>query len=322
MTEVDVYKGSTPGTPMDPERLALLKRTIAKDTTEDEFALFVQVCNRTGLDPFARQIYAIKREVWNPKTKRREAVMGIQTSVDGFRLVAERTGKYLGQTPEYWCGPDGEWKDVWLSSDHPAAAKVGVYKAGHTEPTWAVATWREYAQTTKDSDGSAKPTRMWAQMGARMLLKCAESLALRKAFPQELSGLYTVDEMSQATSVVADTEPVVTEVIDHETGEITAPAPKPKTTRRAPPRRPDVGGGEDAGAIGPDPATGAATNGTHQSVYAKAIHIMATDCGLSDEELDEIIFSVTGDPSANSITRDTAAEVRELILARSKVPAS
>lgn len=157
---------------MTEAQIGLLKRTICKDASDDELSLFIQVCNRTGLDPFARQIYAIKREAWNPATRRREPVMGIQSSVDGLRLVAERSGKYLGQTPEYWCGADAKWVDVWLSDRHPAAAKIGVYKAGHTEPTWAVATWREYAQTAKDQQGNVKPTRMWEQMGARMLLKC------------------------------------------------------------------------------------------------------------------------------------------------------
>jgi hypothetical protein len=87
-----------------------------------------------------------------------------------------------------WCGEDGVWKDVWLSKTPPAAAKVGIIRSDFKEPLWAVATWTSYVQ--------ASP--MWTKMGPTMIAKCAESLGLRRAFPQELSGLYTSEEMEQA----------------------------------------------------------------------------------------------------------------------------
>lgn len=174
----------------------LLKRTICHDLTDDELDLFVAVCNRTGLDPFAKQIYAIKRNDRNAPGGKK---MGIQTSIDGFRLIAERSGRYAGQMPLQWTADGETWVDVWLATDPPAAARAGVYKVGFAEPLVRPATWSQYAQMTNDG----KPTRMWAQMPALMLAKCAEALALRAAFPAELSGLYTDDEMQQAEYVGA-----------------------------------------------------------------------------------------------------------------------
>jgi|GEM_PF-3594796 len=197
-----------------PKEVEIIRQTIAPGISPSELALFGEVCRKTGLDPFSRQIYAIKRG----------GRMTIQTSIDGLRLTAERTGKYGGQLGPQWCGPDGAWRDVWLADEPPAAARVGVIRLDWAEPLWAVARFRSYAQETG----------MWPRMPDLMIAKVAEALALRRAFPADMSGLYTAEEMAQADR---DHAPSVgatqhAQVVDIQTGEIVAPEP-PQRARAA-----------------------------------------------------------------------------------------
>lgn len=145
------------------EQAQLVKRTLlSDDTTDDEFELFMAVCRRTQLDPFARQIFGVKRRDGGTKK------MTIQVSIDGFRLIANRTGRYGGQLGPWWCGADGQWQDVWLSDQPPQAARVGVIRHGFDQPLYAVALWSEYRQNKSGGELNA----MWSRMPSVMLAKC------------------------------------------------------------------------------------------------------------------------------------------------------
>lgn len=181
--------------------------------TDEEIWYLAQMAKRTGLDPFTRQIYGIKR--WSGKLKKE--VMTIQVGIDGLRLQAQRTRKYGGQSSPMWCGPEGQWTDVWLRKkkdgtvEYPSAAKVLVYMQGSQEPYPGVVTWDAYAAYgTFEKNGQEIKylMDMWKKMPAEQLAKCAEAQALRKAAPQETSGLYITEEMQQADNPVGVMPPI------------------------------------------------------------------------------------------------------------------
>lgn len=211
MSEIELHTRPLTGSQLviEPDQNYWTDRQVAaltvlgvKDASNADLGVYFHQCQRTGLDPFARQIYLIGRRAkeTDPKTKVETWVtkQTIQTGIDGFRLIARRAADRARETLSYedtqWCGTDGVWRDVWTDTKAPAAARVTVLRNGQRFP--AIAHTAEYAQTNT----------MWSKMVRNQIAKCAEALALRKAFPQDLSGLYTDDEM-RAQVVDADPEP-------------------------------------------------------------------------------------------------------------------
>src|SRR6266478_3483193 len=171
-----------------PEEVALLQRTVAKGTSPDEFALFLWVARKHGLDPMTRQLHAVMR--WS--TELNCKVMSIQVGIDGYRALAARHHPDYGGADE----PEFEFQDGVDLQGKPAKilylARVRVWKKGFEHPTVGVAYWDEYHPDL------AKPESfMWRRMPKGQLAKCAEALALRKAYP-DLSNIYVDEEMHRA----------------------------------------------------------------------------------------------------------------------------
>jgi phage recombination protein Bet len=171
------------------DQVKLIKSQIAPKATADELKLFMYQAQRTGLDPLTRQIYCIHRNQRNQDGSY-SAKMTIQTSIDGFRVIAERSGDYAGQSePEFV-----------YEGDKLKCCKIAVFRFRgdvRYQASVGVAYWSEYSQNSG----------LWTKMPHTMLSKVAEALALRKAYPQDLSGLYTSDEMAQADVVEIKPEP-------------------------------------------------------------------------------------------------------------------
>jgi len=171
----------------EPQRAALAQIGVADAPRGDQLVL-LHVAQRTGLDPFARQIYMIGRSDSDAPGGKKWT---IQTGIDGFRVISERHPQYAGAGDAEWCGEDGVWRDVWVEKKPPTAARFSVYRKDWDHPVRAVAHFAEYAQTKYNGDLVAK----WRTSPALMIAKCAEALARRRACPQDLAAVYSDEEM-------------------------------------------------------------------------------------------------------------------------------
>lgn len=246
-----------------PEQLAALREIVKLEHVPPAMqSVFLHQCKRTGLDPFLRQIYLIGR--WDGTEGRDKYT--IQTGIDGFRLIRDRIERQRGLSVSYedtvWraTGPDAQWTDFWDSDEPPVAAKVVIVVDDGTRQRRysAVAHYREYVAFKGRGGGGAagEPNSMWKKMPAGQLGKCAEALTLRKAFPVDLGGLYTEEEMGQADAAAAAEAQVTAVRAAAERRNGGGPPPAAAATESAP-ATPPVGGGEDiveADIVEDDPA--------------------------------------------------------------------
>lgn len=175
----------------DPQQRKLIRDTFASGASDQEFAALMAVAERRGLDPFLRQVYFVKR--WD--SQKRCEVWAVQVSIDGLRGIAQRTGLYDGQDePEFEYDAKG----------HVKSCRAKVWRKDWSRPSVVTAHWSEYAQTKKDGGYTA----FWAGKPHIMLAKCAEALALRKAFPEDTAGIYIPEEMGQEIDITPEPAPV------------------------------------------------------------------------------------------------------------------
>lgn len=216
-----------------PEQMALIRRTVAADTTPDEFNLFMEVCRRVGLDPFRKQIHCV---VYNKDDEKKRKVTFI-TAIDGMRAVAARGRDYRPDDEE----PAFEIDEARKGPSNPAGlvkATVRAYKLapnGEWHRVVGVAYWSEFAPMKQDAEGgydwvdtgevwqdSGKPKKRkvprgevtevpsgkWGEMPMLMLAKCAEAQALRKGWPEDLSGIYSPEEMERPMTDITPTDAI------------------------------------------------------------------------------------------------------------------
>ncbi|MQA76586.1 MAG: phage recombination protein Bet [Solirubrobacterales bacterium] len=271
-----------------------------REASAEERELFCRQIERTGLDPFARQIYVVYRY----SRRRRREEMSIETSIDGLRLIAERTGAYEGQTRPYWCGEDGAWRESWPGSEPPVAATVGVHKCGAREATWATAHFVEYAEFWNDS---GKPKGFYVSMPRNQLSKCAEALALRKAFPAELSGLYTTEEMARADADVAP------QSVDRASGELTPSPGTEESEGGGAPERIDAAEGE----VATPPSEGmraiATAGPAAPAQHRQALRDRMAAAGVSREAVAKLASLYFSQSRADRLTEEQVGELAELV---------
>ncbi|MBW3638156.1 MAG: phage recombination protein Bet [Armatimonadetes bacterium] len=160
----------------DDEKLAIIQNHICKNATPAELEFFLATCRRRGFDPIAKQIYFIKYG---------NSPAAFVVSIDALRLTADRTRRYA---------PGGAATYETDANGNLVAATAYVKKRVANE-------WHTTSETAYLTEFFVANNPKWKTMPRVMLSKAAEARALRRAFPEDLSGLYVHEEMDQAQTM-------------------------------------------------------------------------------------------------------------------------
>jgi phage recombination protein Bet len=193
----------------DPKRLKLIRDTVAKQASETEFNWFIDICRHTRLDPLRKQIYCFVFHASDAKKRQMVPV----TAIGGLRAIAQRTGTYRADNRAPRLETDESLRDSLTNPLGIIRAEVSVFQHSHGEWHEIVgeAYWEEFAPIVDEwvddpEAGRRRPSgkRMldktkdgWRRMPRLMLAKCAEAVALRKAWPDDLGNLYEETEIDR-----------------------------------------------------------------------------------------------------------------------------
>ena len=199
---IEMANGKGQGVALTREDMEVLRATVLKGASDAQLTMYGRSCAKLDLDPFSKEVYGFVN---------RDGGIELVVSIDGLRKQAEKSGEYRGQSRQQWCGPDGEWTDVWLAQARPAAARITVHREGH-EPFTGVALWSEYGKANQSN---------WTKFPTVMLSKCAEASAIRHLFPHQTGSLYITEEMPAQERF----RPKESEMAERSTDEVIAAAP-------------------------------------------------------------------------------------------------
>ena len=294
---------------MTEAQLELIRRMcVHPDAPDDVVELYLFRCKSVGCDPMDKMIYVIPRShnVKDEKNDRwtREIRWTFQGSIDLFRSVAEAAGDYAGQLGPFWTVDGVNWVDVWLDDEPPKACRVGILRQSFKEPMFVTGTYAYYVP--RDGKGNPAPTSFWkGEKGAHQLAKCVEELALRKAFPRKLHGIYGQTEMEQAekpaalpargkaakaaeAAPVAAPEQPALEAAYHEVAEPEPPAE--------------------------EPAAPAVDNAATRASAAQACVRYASSRKIPDEHRHELAIAWFGQPSTKELSTPDLRKLYELLV--------
>ncbi len=175
---------------VDQATWGTLQNSVFPGAKEESILLAIDYCKARKLDILKKPCHIVPMSVTDAKTGSKQWRDVIMPGIYEQRITAFRTGQMAGQDePEF--GEDITYKNVTA----PKWCKVTVYRFvngqrcafSHTEY------FSEACATTKDGSINS----MWTKRPRGQLAKCAEAGALRKAFPDELGGVMTAEEMAE-----------------------------------------------------------------------------------------------------------------------------